>query len=428
MDLEFHYDVACPYAWLASCAVEDLAARVGARLVWKPVLLGGILRAVGAPDLPASAWSPARATMGALDLHRQAELRGVPFAPNPGHPVRTVDAMRLVVAAREDLRPPLSHALFEALHVLGLDLSERAVLRRYAERFGVPMEAIDRPEVKAELRSRTEQAVARGLFGVPGFWATTSAQPQGRLWWGADRMHLLEAALRGFSCREESPPDLQREGAADRPPVAPSGRSELEVFHDFSSPFSYLGASQAERIAAHHGALLTWRPMLLGALFRNIGTPDVPLAVMNATRASYTLRDLADWAAWWGVPFRFPDCFPVRTVTALRVSLLDPRAIQPLYRALWAEGRDIGQDEVVRAVLADNGLDPDLVEAAADPAVKARLRDNTALAESLGACGAPSFRVRTATPGGPPLPDILIWGQDRLDLVGACLDGWRPSI
>ncbi|MCK6502552.1 DsbA family protein [Myxococcota bacterium] len=425
MDLEFHFDLACPQAWLAATAVEEVALRVGARLVWRPTLLDEVLRAVGGDQRPASAWSPARAAMDERDLLRQAALRGLPVTPRP--PGSAAPAMRLLVAAPEPLRPALGHALLEAIHVQGIDPADPVALERIGAGFGLDPARARQAAAEEELRHHTQVALERGAFGVPSFWAATAEAPQGRLWWGADRLHLVEAALRGASCREEAPPDLQREGAADRPP-GPAGRSELEVFHDFSSPFSYLGVTQAARIAARHEATLTWRPMLLGALFRAVGSPNVPIAEMNAARARYFLQDLQDWARWWGVPLRFPDCFPVRTVTALRVSLLEPRAIHALYRALWVEGRDIGQDEVVRGVLAAHGLDPALVEASAAPEVKERLRQNTERAELLGACGAPSFLVRTNNPGGRPIPDILIWGQDRFDLVGACLGGWRPPV
>lgn len=425
--LEFHYDVVCPYAYLASTAVEDLAARAGATLVWKPVLLGGILRAVGAPDVPALTWAANRVRMGALDLYRQAELRGVPFDVNPAHPARSVEAMRLVLLADEPLRPALSHALFEAYHVTGLDISRRDVLQAVAARFGLDLAGIAAPAVKDELRARTEEAVERGMFGVPGFWLRTAEHPEGRLWWGADRMHLVEAALRGEHSRETAAPDLQRDGAVPAR-AGPGARSRLELFHDFSSPFSYLGATQARRIAEEHRAELVLRPMLLGALFQAIGTPIVPLQAMNAAKARYQLTDLHDWARWWGVPFAFPSHFPLRTVTPLRVALVEPAVTPALYEAAWAQDLDIGQDAVLGKVLDAAGFDGQgLIAAAQQPAIKAALRQNTEQAAELGACGAPTWRITGEDAAGAPLPEVVIWGQDRLDLVGACLDGWRPG-
>lgn len=427
MRLEFHYDLVCPYAYMASTLVEDLATRTGAELVWKPVLLGGILRAVGAPDVPAQTWGPNKARLGALDIYRQAELHGLPYAMNTHHPVRTLDAMRLLLLASPEQLPQLSHALFEAYHVLGLDLADRDVLARFADSFGLDLAGIDRAQVKQELRERTDEAVQRGIFGVPTFWIQGPEHPQGRAWWGTDRLHLVEAALRGVRSREDAPEDLRRDGAT-RPVMTGHGRARLELFHDFSSPYSYLGASQARRIASEHGAELVLRPMLLGALFRAVGTPLVPLQAMNATKARYQLQDLHDWAAWWGVPFSFPSTFPLRTVAALRVALVEPAVTPVLYQAAWVHDQDIGQDPVLCTVLDAAGFDgAALIAATQRPEVKAALRENTDLAAQIGACGAPTWRVSGEDRAGAALPEIVIWGQDRLDVVSACLQGWRPG-
>ena len=76
--------------------------------------------------------------------------------------------------------------------------------------------------------------------------------------------------------------------------------------------------------------------MLLGALFRDIGTADVPLLTMSAPRQAYISRDLHDWAEYWEVPFAFAPQFPVRSVTAQRVTIVDPDTIPALYEATWA--------------------------------------------------------------------------------------------
>lgn len=418
MDLEFLFDLVCPYAWMAASEVQALARRSGARLIWRPVLLGGMLKALGEEDgLPRSSrWSPAREEMGRLDIERMTQLRGLPYRRNPAHPVRTLDAMRLLQATAEPLRPALALRLFEAIHAEGLDLADRSILASLAAEQCLSLAAIDDHGTKAALRASTEAALEEGVFGVPSFRA------QGRFWWGADRMHLVEAALRGHSSRAQAPPDLHRDGAVPVAPAPHSIPSRVEVFHDIASPYSYLGFTQAQRLAHAHSAELVWRPMLLGALFRQIGSPNVPIAAMNASRGRYLAQDLADHAAWWEVPFSFPSCFPVRTVLAMRVCLVEPRAAGPLYQALWAQNRDISKAEVVADVLAEHGLSPGLIQAAESEPVKAQLHANTERAVQLGACGAPSFHVESQDRSG-----ILIWGQDRLDLLGACLDGWRPQ-
>ncbi len=427
MDLNFYYDVVCPHAYLASLEVEALAERTGATVVWKPVLLGGLLRAVGSPDNPVADRAQARILMDAQDLLRQAALRQVPLGVHPRHPVRSLDAMRLVVSAPPHLVPPLSQALFEAYHVHGRDISDRTVLAELAGRFGLDVDPIHHPAVKQALHDRTDEALAIGAFGVPTFHARVGPDPAGRIWWGADRMHLVEAALVGIGERRQAPPALARDGAIPLPPAHGSGPARVELFHDFSSPFSYLGSTQARRIAESRGAELVLRPMLLGALFRDIGTPDVPIQAMNSVKARYMLTDLQDWARWWGVPFAFPDCFPVRTVTALRVAIVEPLVTPHLYAALWQHNHDIGDPTVLREVLDAGGFEgARLIEQTQDPAVKAALRDNTDTAVAIGACGAPTWRILGDDPTGRPLPEVVVWGQDRLDQVGACVDGWRP--
>ena len=145
----------------------------------------------------------------------------------------------------------------------------------------------------------------------------------------------------------------------------------------------------------------------------------VPLFTFTEARQAYQRRDLEDWASWWGVPFRFPSTFPLRTVTALRVAIQEPATTPWIYAAAWAEGRDIGDDAVLRAVLDQRGFDGEgLVAGARDGAVKDQLRQNTLRAENAGACGAPTFQVD----GGP-----IFWGQDRLPMLRSALLGWDPA-
>lgn len=399
MELTFLYDVVCPYAWMASTQVEALALRTGATLAWKPVLLGGIFKNIGGPTVPATTWSEAKVRIGERDLYRQAERLGLPLTRPQAHPRRTVNAMRLCVAASDELRPAISSALYRAYWVEGLDVADPAVLAPIARAHGLDPELVSDPGVKERLVENTAFAADRGAFGVPTFLVGD------QLWWGADRMHLVEQALGGRASLARPTPD----GVSRK----------LTFYHDFSSPFSYLASTRIARLAAEHGAVLEWRPVLVGALFRDIGTPDVPLLAMAAPKQRWYRQDMEDQARWLGVPFRFPSVFPVRSVLANRVALAEPAATPHLYRALWAEDRDISQRAVVESVLREAGLDAEAALAAAETdAVKARLRANTADAVAAGAAGVPTFVVDG---------EILIWGVDRLDHVEAALAGWRPA-
>lgn len=403
MTLDFYFDVVCPYAYLASVEVEALAQRCGVTLRWRPILLGGLLRTVGAPDDPNRGMGAAKRRLQAIDRQRTAARLGVPLHEPAGHPRRTVDAMRLVCAVPEGpARAALVHSLFDAYWVQGLDLADHGVLGRIAERHRVAADAFTSPHVREELRAVTDEAAAAGAFGVPTLGAC------GRVWWGRDRMALVERALGG-----EPPPSW--------PVSASAATTRLSFFHDFSSPFSYLAATQVERVAAARGVEVQWVPTLLGALFRELGTPDVPLLEMNPTKQAYVRRDLHDWAAWWGVPFVFPQRFPLRSVLPLRVALAEPAATLPIYRAAWVEDREVDTPAGLGAVLDAAGLPAaPLLERAASVPIKDALRANTERARVLGVYGVPSFQVEREG------RSALVWGQDRLDLLGALLDGWWP--
>lgn len=197
---------------------------------------------------------------------------------------------------------------------------------------------------------------------------------------------------------------------------------ELLFFFDFSSPFAYLASTQVEGLAARTGATLRFRPFLLGALFKALGGPDVPLFTMPPPKQRHARDDMFRWADFHGVPLKFPTRFPMNTVKALRMVLQTPEEqraplIHAIYRAYWADDRDINDDTVLTELAVGAGLDgPALVAGTRQDAVKERLRTATDEAVKLGLFGAPCFMV----------DDLLFWGQDRLVFVEKALQGWRP--
>jgi len=85
---------------------------------------------------------------------------------------------------------------------------------------------------------------------------------------------------------------------------------------------------------------------------------------------------------------------------------------------MWAEQRNIEDAATLSAVLADRGLPAEWLERTQDPAIKAALAEETAAAAAAGVFGVPTFVVDGK---------VLIWGQDRLELVMRALGGWRPA-
>jgi len=403
--VRFVYDVVCPFAYLAFRQLDRIRAHAEVEL--QPVLLGGLLRHVGAPDDPNTVMAPVRAAANLRDIALWAELGDVSLKAPPGHPRRSVDAMRILSAAPAQQREAWTATLFEAYWERGEDLSDREVLGRVMAPHQVDVEATIEAG-RESLRASTLAAFEAGAFGVPTFFGGP------RMLWGQDRIGLLLRDLGGQVALD----------AWSVPPTRPARRvTGIRFVHDLSSPFSYLAATQIERIAAGAGLEVEWSPILLGALFRAIGTPNVPLHAMNETRQAYALRDLQDWADGWGVPLRFPSHFPLRSVLPLRASLVEPACVGALYRAAWAEDRRIDTPQTLAPVLADAGFDADAILARTQaPEVKSALREQTERAQREGICGVPSF-VLTYEDG----TTLRLWGQDRLVMVRAALEGWMPA-
>ena len=370
---------------------------------WSTVqfFLGGVFRSINGPDVPAAHMSPPRAVLNMKDIARQAEMLGVPLTMPMEHPRRTVSAMRLLVGAPEHQQVPLMKRLFHAYWVDGVDIAERAVLERIADDVGVDVRVMDNPDVKAELFRRTAEAVDAGVFGVPAFGA------KDRIWWGVDRVHLVANALGGE----------MNSFPATTGKLHPNG--VIRFYHDFSSPFSYLASTQVERVAQEHGATVEWVPILLGALFREIGTANAPLLEMNASKAKYYAQDMQDWSSWWGQTFRMTPHFPLRTVLPLRIAILEPQTTPILYRAAWVEGCNIGDPEVVARVLTAAGFDGTALVAQTQQSwVKDALKTNTEEASAVGCCGVPSFWVNQK---------VLIWGRTVLTKwFGPYMVGYLP--
>lgn len=392
--VEFWFDFSCPYAYVASTRVEALAAGAGVELVARPLLLGGVFKARGTPQNLAATMNPAKARHNLDDMRRQAQRAGVRLKMPVNHPMRTVEALRCVLAA--GVPWPLIHRIYRAYWVDNEDIADQAVLARALAEVGLDAAAVlaraGSPEIKEELRRVTEEAVARGVFGVPTLFVGEE------LFWGQDRMDM---ALETFGRR------MEEEAASPRAPI--------DFYFDYSSPFAYLAIMRAER---ELGAAARWRPILLGGLFRSLGTPDVPLFEQSPEKRRHTLQDLERQARQAGLAFKFPGCFPVRTLLPLRATLAagtPPALVRALATALWAEGRDISDPKVVAGIAESVGLDgAGLVRAAETPEIKGRLVAETTAAEQAGVFGVPTFVVHT-----PERGPQLYWGADRLRLAAA---------
>lgn len=400
--LDFYFDFSCPYAYLASTQVEELASRTGAELVPLPVLLGGVFRARGVAQNLAGTLSPAKAKHNVEDLTRWADHFGVPLHFPVGHPNRTVTALRCLLAVGEPFMP-LVRRFYAAYWAEGADLSDEVVVAQVLRAAGHDPEEVllraQQEDIKDDLRRRTDEGISAGLFGVPGFVV------DGDLYWGQDRLSQVEHALSGTV-------DTAHLTSSRVGKIAPT-----DLWFDYSSPFAYLAACRA---AALFGDALRLRPMLLGAVFKMVGTPNVPFFAMNEAKRSWVTADIGRQAAAAGVPLRWPSGFPLRTVLPLRMTLLALEAapdraaafVASVFGALWQEDGNPEDVDLMATLAEAAGFDGQaLVVEASSARAKALLRTETSEAVAAGVFGAPGIVVHGTS--GP----ALFWGNDRLELA-----------
>jgi 2-hydroxychromene-2-carboxylate isomerase len=190
---DFWFDYSCPYAYLASTQVEALAARAKAKLVYKPMLLGGVFRAVDTSQNLFNELSPAKARHNGLDMQRWADVFGVPLTMPASHPMRTVEALRATIVCGID--PRVVERFYRAYWIEGRPPSAPETMRHVLASAGHDADAVlaKLDSVKEDLRRRTDEAIALGIFGAPAFIVG------GELFWGQDRMQFVERALAKLS-------------------------------------------------------------------------------------------------------------------------------------------------------------------------------------------------------------------------------------
>jgi 2-hydroxychromene-2-carboxylate isomerase len=192
----------------------------------------------------------------------------------------------------------------------------------------------------------------------------------------------------------------------------------VEFHFDFGSPNAYLSHRVIPAIEKRTGARFEYVPILLGGVFKatNNVSPAVSLQGIK-NKPEYTGLETRRFLARHGIKdYRPNPHFPVNTLQIMRGAIVAQREgcferyVDEVYRHMWSDPKKMDDADVIRAALADSGLDADaILSGTQDPDVKAKLIANTEDAVSRGVFGSPSFFV------GPE----LYFGKDRLDEVEA---------
>jgi 2-hydroxychromene-2-carboxylate isomerase len=351
------------------------------------------------------------------DMRRLAVLHGIPLSVPPSHPMKTVLALRAMLASGMSSWWPLIHRIYRAYWQEGRDITSREVIGGLLTELGMDASAIlakaESDAVKEDLRQRTARAVEAGVFGAPTF--ILHREPERSLLvFGQDRMDDLELARGGMP--RVLPPASEHQGEL----------WPVDFYFDYASAFSYLAHP---RVEAMFGRALRLRPFLLGAVFKKVNpsNPGPPVLYATASKRAFIFADFRRQADRGGLAARIPSRFPIHSMLALRTTLAargasgePPRALMSaLFNAYWAQDQDISDPAVVKEVATSVGLDgPRLVERAESPEIKDALRANTDAALAAGAFGAPTFVVHPKDRA-----PSLFWGSDRMELAARASRG-----
>lgn len=188
--VDFWFEFASTYSFLAVERIGTLAADRGVGLRWRPFLLGPIFKAQGYATTPFLVHE-AKGRYMWRDIERSCERLGLPFVRPAHFPLNSLQAARIALALPDDAVPAFSRAVFRLAFCQGRDIADEALLADAVRTVDVELEpalsAAKTDLVKHALRRQTDTAQALGLFGAP-----TVVTPDGELFWGNDR---LEEAL-----------------------------------------------------------------------------------------------------------------------------------------------------------------------------------------------------------------------------------------
>ena len=183
------------------------------------------------------------------------------------------------------------------------------------------------------------------------------------------------------------------------------------------SPFGYLAGMQLEKIAAKHGITINYKPFGLMKIFEEVGTP--PPTERHPSKGQYRAQDIVRVAKFNDMPVNLkpahwptnpaPACYAI--IAAQNVGGGDlVGLVHALFRACWAEEKDIAEDDVIKACLTSNEFEAGLADSGMLSGAETFGR-NTEDAIKAGVFGTPTYVV----------DDQVFWGQDRLPHLDAYL-------
>ena len=190
MRVDFWYEFASTYSYLAAMRIEALAQERDINLRWRPFLLGPIFAEQGWRNSPFNIFAAKGRNMW-RDMERQCARQKLAFRRPDPFPQNSLAAARAALALSDDERPAFSRAVFDAAFAKSLPIADRATLVAILQAQGFSashvLERGNGDEVKNRLKRENDEARRLGIYGAP-----TCITEDGEMFWGNDR---IEAAL-----------------------------------------------------------------------------------------------------------------------------------------------------------------------------------------------------------------------------------------
>ncbi len=192
--IDYYFWMNSDWAYLGADRLEALAQRQGAGIRYRPVDLPDVYRRTGGQLLQHRA--PQRQAYRVAELKRWCRKLGIALNPRPAHMCPNADLASCIVIAADGAGLPVASlykAILAAEWCEERDISSEATLREILGEQGLQANELMRqagtPEVQALYRRYTDEAVAAGVFGSPSYVF------EGELFWGQDRLDMLEQAI-----------------------------------------------------------------------------------------------------------------------------------------------------------------------------------------------------------------------------------------
>lgn len=196
--------------------------------------------------------------------------------------------------------------------------------------------------------------------------------------------------------------------------------AHIDYYFSTMSPYSYMAGTRMEEVAKKHGAGVTYKPLDIMGLFGRTG--GQPPKDRHPARQAWRLQEMTRQAKKLGMPFNLkPAHWPTNTAPSSYAIIAAQNAgggdlgalTHSFLRAVWAEERNIAEDDVIKACLEAAGFDPSLADSGMLVGAET-YGANLEQAVMANVFGAPTY----VTDSGQNF-----WGQDRIEDLDLHLAG-----